>query len=347
MPETLTEPEQPDVDEPSPVAGGGRLSLWWGILWAAVVAAGTAALLLAGWDQVPGWVGDAGTVAVTAGFAVALTARVGGPTLVFGALALVLSTGVLITDIDLFRTGAAVLVCVLSGLCAVMATRPASHLLTTLREVFVSLVVSAIGALATVGYDPVADVARFRFVTLALAVVIALALVYRLGAGLHGLGRRGLAFVVVAGMLAAVALVYAELLQAYSDTFLVKAGDGLVDWSHEHFDTFPAPVATLLGIPALVWGTYLRSRRRQGWWVCAFGVAATVPFSYALVLPDSWREIGLRLVATLIVGLLIGMTIALIDRRLSERRARRGARRARQAERQAPQPEPGRWRTLR
>ena len=37
------------------------------------------------------------------------------------------------------------------------------------------------------------SLARFEYITLALSLVGALAMVYRLGAGLHGLGTRGLA----------------------------------------------------------------------------------------------------------------------------------------------------------
>ena len=41
----------------------------------------------------------------------------------------------------------------------------------------------------------------------------------------------------------------------------------------------------MLGVPALAWGVHMRARRRQGWWVCAFGVAATVPVANSLVNP--------------------------------------------------------------
>ena len=33
----------------------------------------------------------------------------------------------------------------------------------------------------------------------------------------------------------------------------------------------PAADQALVGVPALVWGCHMRARRRQGWWVCAFG----------------------------------------------------------------------------
>jgi hypothetical protein len=324
----------------------GRTGLLWAGLWALVVAGGTAALLLAGWDRVPRPAGEIGAVAVASAYAAGLAARTGGRPVIFGTLALALGAVTIGWGLDLLRTGAAVMTCVTSGLFAVLATRPVRQVLLTLREVAVAVVLASIGALATAGFEPVADLDRFRYASLALALSLILVLVYRLGAGLHGLGRRGLVFVLVASVIAALTLVYAELLQRYGDTVLVGWSTDIVDWTTDRIGTFPAPLATLLGIPALVWGTYLRSRRRQGWWVCAFGVAATVPIGYALVLPDSWHDIWLRLAATVVAGLVIGLTICLIDRWALNRRERRGSRRAIADVTLPPRPEPQRWQPL-
>ena len=61
---------------------------------------------------------------------------------------------------------------------------------------------------------------------------------------------------------------------------LQKLIDWLIDgvrWSRAHLGAFPRPIVTVLGIPALAWGCHMRARRRQGWWVSVFGVAATAP----------------------------------------------------------------------
>lgn len=315
-------------------------------LWLLVVAAGAAALVLAGLDRAPAVAGSVAAVGVAAAYVVALAVRIGGSPLVFGALALAVGAGAVVADVDVLRTGAAVMTCVVSGMLAVLVTRPAPRLLLTLREVVVVLLVCATGTLATAGFDPVADLDRFRYTTLGLALIGLLVVVFRLGAGLHGLGRRGLLAVGIAVGFAIVGLAYAELLRAYSDTVLVTWSDRLVEWTRDRVGTFPAPLASFLGIPALVWGTYLRSRRRQGWWVCAFGIAATVPFSYALVLPDTWHDIGMRLAATVVTGLVIGLLISGADAWSSARRERRGSRRAASG---APElrPEPARWQPLR
>ena len=47
------------------------------------------------------------------------------------------------------------------------------------------------------------------------------------------------------------------------------------DWVRDQLGGVPHPVEALVGIPALVWGVSMRYRRRQGWWVCAFGATAT------------------------------------------------------------------------
>ena len=56
-------------------------------------------------------------------------------------------------------------------------------------------------------------------------------------------------------------------------------------WSRENLGAVPRPMQVLVGIPALVWGCHMRARRRQGWWVCAFGIAATSSVAGILVNP--------------------------------------------------------------
>ena len=105
--------------------------------------------------------------------------------------------------------------CVVSAVLGVMATTPAVQFVRAARECVVAVLVAAIGAMATIGFDPVVSVVRFEYVTLGLAMVGAFGVVYRLGAGLHGLGRRGLVVVAIGGVLLAVTLLYAEMLRRY------------------------------------------------------------------------------------------------------------------------------------
>lgn len=311
---------------------------------ALLVLGGVAALTARIADVGPGWLCAAGSVAVVTAYSWALAARTGGRPVVVGTLALALGLGVVISDNDSLRTGAAVLTCVVAAVLAVMATVPAVRFVHAIREVVIAVLVAGVGALAVVGFEPVVTVARFEYVTLGLSLAAAFAVVYRLGAGLHGLGRRGVLIVLVGSVVLAVTLAYAELLRRYGTPGLV---DGLLDavaWSRDNLGAFPRPLETVLGVPALAWGTHMRARRRQGWWVCAFGVAATTPVANALVNPAvSLEEAALSVAYGVVVGLLIGFVVIRLDLALTGSSGQRG-RRAEEAA--ALRPEPPRTRPL-
>ncbi len=115
-------------------------------------------------------------------------------------------------------------------------------------------------------------------------------------------------------------------------------------WSRDHLGAFPRPIETVLGIPALAWGCHMRARRRQGWWVCAFGVAATAPVAQALLNPAiTLRESGLSVVYGVVAGLLLGFVVIRVDLALTGPRGA-GGRRAEEAA--AGRPEPARTRAL-
>ena len=259
-----------------------------------VVAAGLACLVAALVPVGPSWLDSVGAAAVVTAYSWALAARTGGRPVVFGGLALALSVGVLLADEAYLRTGAAVMTCVVSAVLAVMVTVPGEHFARVARECCLAVLVAAIGALAVVGFDPVLSLVRFEYVTLGLSLVGVLVLVYRLGAGWHGLGRRGMVGVLIGGAILAVLLLYAELLRRYGPPDLVTSLLDGVRWSRENLGAFPRPIEAVLGIPALAWGVHMRARRRQGWWLCAFGVVGTTAVADSLVNPAiSLRECGL------------------------------------------------------
>ncbi len=310
----------------------------------ALVLAGTGALVAALVSAGPPWLPGVGAVAVACGYSWALAARTGGRPVVVGTLALVMGVGVLVVDDARLRTGAAVLTCVVSAVLAVMATVPARRFRHVVREVGVALVLAGIGALATVGFAPTITLARFEYTTLGLALLGAFGVVHRLGAGLHGLGRRGVIAVLAGSLLLAVTLAYAELLRRYGPPGLVAGLLDAVHWSRDHLLAFPRPIEAVLGVPALAWGCHMRARRRQGWWVCAFGAAASAPGAQALLNPRiGVLESGLSLVYGALVGLLLGFLLIRADLRLTGPRGRR-ARRAEEAA--AGRPEPGRTQAL-
>jgi hypothetical protein len=88
----------------------------------------------------------------------------------------------------------------------------------------------------------------------------------------------------------------------------------------------------------------MRARRRQGWWVCAFGVAATAPVADALVNPSvGLAEAVLSVVYGVVAGLALGFLVIRADLAVTGAGGRRG-RRAEAAS--AVRPEPARTRPL-
>jgi len=148
----------------------------------------------------------------------------------------------------------------------------------------------------------------------------------------------------VGAVLLVLTLAYAELLRRYGAGSVVQSVLDFVDWTTERIGAFPRPLVVLLGIPALVWGTHMRARRRQGWWVCAFGVAATSPVATSLGNPAV--ELS-EVVLSAVYGLLVGLVIAFVIIRLDLALTGNAGRRRRVAEQAAAvRPEPGRTAAL-
>jgi hypothetical protein len=307
-------------------------------VWGLLVLAGVAALIAELVPIGPEWLGGAGSVTIAAGYAWALAARTGGRPMIFGGLTLGIGVLVLVLDEDYLRTGAAVMTCVISAVFAVMATVPAVRYLHAVRECVIAVLIAGIGALATVGFEPMIAVTRFEYVTFGLALAGGFLVVYRLGAGLHGLGRRGVVIVAVGGALVAVSVLYAELLRRYGTPELVEALLDAVRWSRDNLGAFPRPIETILGVPALAYGCHMRARRRQGWWVCAFGVAGTAAVANALANPAiTFQESGLSVLYGLVIGLLLGYVVTRLDLAFTGSRGR-GRRVAEQAAALRPEP---------
>ncbi len=190
-----------------------------------------------------------GSVAVTSAYTWALVARAGGRPLLFGALALLLGVGVLVLDEDWLRTGAAVMTCAVASVLGVMLTVPAQRFVQAARECALAVLVAAGGALAMLGFEPVIAQVRFEYTVFGLSLLAAFALVHRLGAGLHGLGRRGLVGVLGGGILLALTLAYAELLRRYGPGDAVDSVLDGVRWTRETLGAFPRPIETVLACP--------------------------------------------------------------------------------------------------
>ncbi|MDZ5661510.1 hypothetical protein HN031_07955 [Nocardioides sp. zg-1308] len=347
--------ESAALPDASPAAAGPRRSLL--ALCFGLLAVGTAALawsaaqgifadsqLLRDLGPGPSWLDGAGAVAVVTALAWLLATRTAGRPLISAGLALALGVASLLVGGRVLPTGAAVMTCVVGSVYAVMVTVPAVTWWKAGREAVIATLVAAVTAFAAVGFEPTVATERFDLAALFLALVLAFGIVYRLGAGLHGLGRRGLIVVSIGLAVLVLTLAYAELLRRYGAQTFVSSVLDFADWTAARIGAFPRPLVVLLGIPAIVWGTHVRARRRQGWWVCAFGVAATVPLATALVAPESsYAEAGLRAVYSLVLGLPLGYLVIRADLALTGPKGRRG----RRAEEAGPhRPEPRRFAEL-
>lgn len=335
------EPEAPPTRVTRARSLASRVRL---VFWSLVAAAGVVLLAMAALHTGPSWADGAGAVLVSTTYTWAVLARTGGRQLTFSLLALAIGTTAVVGDVDVLRSGAAVMTCVVSGVLAVLLTVPARSFLQAVREVVVATAVASVGAFATIGFEPVASLTRFNYVTLGIGFVVMLMLVWRLAAGLHGLGTRGLYIVVTGTFVLAMSIVYTELLRRFGGSEVLDPGTEAMSWLRDTVGAAPRPIVVFLGIPALLWGVHMRARRRQGWWVCTFGVTATLPVAQRLVTADaSYVEAGLQTAYSLVLGVAVGWLVIRVDQALT---GTRGAR-ARAAEQVgAVRPEPPRFSAL-
>lgn len=289
--------------------------------------------------------GEYGAVLISATFTYALAARIGGRPILYGILALIFGgTVIMFEDGHFLRGGAAILTAMVTGVLAVMGTVPAVTFPKAARETMIAVGLSCVGALAVVGYEPRPNLDRFEYVALGLSLALGLLLVYRLGAGLHGLGTRGLVVVMIGSVMLGIGVAYAELLRRYGTPVAVDQLYDAVGWTRRNLGAVPRPIMVFLGIPALVWGCHMRARRRQGWWVCAFGVAGTTAIACALINPAaSLAEASLTIAYSVVAGLAFGYAVIRIDLAFTGSRSTRARR---EEEATAVRPEPVRTHAL-
>ena len=201
-------------------------------------------------------------------------------------VSVLVGAGAVATQWPALLAGAAVGTGVLAACLAILGTTPAPSFGRAILEVLLAEVVATAGALGVAGFRVDMDADRFSYTVLGLSMAAAVALVYRLGGGLHGLGRSGVAARGTALVLLVVGLAYTAALTRWGSPELRLDVDSAKDWMRDHLGAVPHPIEALLGVPALAWGVTMRDRRRQGWWVCAFGATATATAATRLVGDD-------------------------------------------------------------
>lgn len=266
---------------------------------------------------------------------VLVTRRIGGPLAIVAGFGALSGAAVLVFERGWVLAAGAAVAAVTFGLLGMVMTRPAAGV-RALREVAVTTVCGAAGLIVVSGFAVSVHPYRFRLMVLAATLVGAFAFARRLGLGFASLGRRGAVLIVGAVVVLAVAVAYVQAVRHWGSSDVVGSlgTNGRVRrwlWAS------PRPIEALVGFPALVWGVVIRNRRRQGWWMTAFGSLAATGIATSLVQPSV--TLGPAAAATgydVAIGSLLGLLLVAADRLITG--SGRGSRVARAGVPDRPEP---------
>ena len=257
------------------------------LVWIAAVAVSAGRLAEAHdlWTQ-PENVTRVGAVVATWLAIVVLARRCGGRFILIGVFAGVVLGLVTAYPEDWALAGAGVTAATVHGVLGMTLTRPAKGL-RPLREMLISALIGAAGAVVVTGYDVMLRPFRFRIMVLTLVLLAGFALAWRLGQGVGSLGRRGLVLIGGGVLVLALSIAYSQAIRAWGSPGVVSSVSDLVDTLESRLGAVPRPIEALVGFPALVWGVATRTRRRQGWWMCAFGALGAAGVATSLIQPTT------------------------------------------------------------
>lgn len=258
----------------------------------------------------PDWIERWGAAVLLVVFSIGLTHRGGGHMRIWTVASAVLGIAAAASGVNLLLSSAAAVTAILATVWSIVVTRPTESALGALRELGLALVVAGSGTMAVAAWNAPVSFQRFNLVVLAASLGLAIAFIWNLGAGLHGLGRQNLA--IIAGVAAVLVLVlaYSSFVRTHGSQTLVEAFSSSVIWMRETIGGVPRPVEVLIGFPALVVGVSLRSRRREGWWIQVFAVLGTGVVTTSLVSPGAYPSyIALSTLYSVVLGALLGLAL--------------------------------------
>jgi len=282
----------------------------------------------------PSWLWRPSAALLMVTFAVVLTHRTGGHMRIWVSLTALLGVTALASGMSALLAAAAGVTAVLSAVLAVLFTRPAQTLPQVLREYVVMLVLTLSGAAGVAAWNATVDVRTFGLLVMAVSVTLALSIVWQLGSGLHGLGRSHLKLLVIVAVVAVGLFFYGSFVRESGSPELQDLLDDTIVWLRQNVGGVPRPYEFLIGFPALIVGTSMRARYREGWWVCVFSVVGTVIVVVSLIDPRAYPSyFALSTLYSALIGLAIGLTVRLV---FLTPRGRRAARAVQQSMRSEP-----------
>jgi hypothetical protein len=281
----------------------------------------------------PSWWWRPSAAVLLVAFSLILTHRAGGYMRIWVSLAVALAGVAAVTEVNALLAAAAGATAVLSAVTSVVFTRPADSLVQVLREYLVMLALAVSGALGVAAWNASVEVRPFGLMVMAVSVTLAVAIVWRLGSGLHGLGRNHLKILIVVAALAVGLFYYGSFVRTAGSPALTNLLDDTIVWLRQNIGGVPRPYEFLIGFPALVVGTSMRSRYREGWWVCVFAVVGTVIVANSLIDPRAYPSyFALSTLYSAVLGLLIGLVIRAVFLRPRGGRAARAVQHSRRSE---------------
>jgi len=272
----------------------------------------------------PSWIWRASAALLLVVFSVMLTHRVGGRMRIWTPLTTVVAVGAAATEINGLLVAAAGMTAVLSAVAAVMFTRPAVTLLGALREYGISLLLAVSGTVGVAAWNAPVRVSVYGGLALAASVALGMAMMWSLGASLHGLSRQHVWILIGVAVAAVLLFVYGGIVRLYGSPGLKDALDDTIIWMRQNIGGVPRPFEVLIGFPAIIVGTSLRARYRTGWWVCVLAVLGTAVITISLIDPGAYPSyFALSTLYSAVLGLGIGLLLRQIVMRPRSARVER------------------------
>ncbi len=258
----------------------------------------------------PTWIERPSAALLLIVFTIGLTHRGGGFMRLWLPLATTLAVAAVVLETNMLLAASAAVTAVLAAVWAVLVTRPAPTIIGAVGEYATCLVVGLSGTVAVAAWNAPVNYQRFNLAVVAIALTLAISLVWNLGAGLHGLGRQNLLIFAGVAALLVLLLVYSSFVRTNGSQSVVTAITDAVIWLRQNINGVPRPVEVFVGFPALIVGVSMRSKRREGWWVQVFAVIGTGVLTTSLVTPGAFPTyIGLSTLYSAILGLIVGLIV--------------------------------------